>query len=83
MSRPVIGCDIGGVVRNLIDDSPIKDSITTLNQLNNRDYKVYFISKCKDSYRHNVQNWLLLNGLEHFQTFFCLNYDDKIEFIRF
>ena len=73
----IIGCDIGGVIRNQIDNTPIEDSIDTLKELSETS-KIIFISKCKEAYLTSSQEWLKSNGLDSFQTFYCPDYKDKI-----
>ncbi len=73
----IIGCDIGGVIRNQIDNTPIEDSIDTLKKLSETS-KIIFISKCKEAYLTSSQEWLKSHGLDSFQTFYCPDYKDKI-----
>ena len=53
----IIGCDIGGVIRNQIDNTPIGDSINTLKELSETS-KIIFISKCKEAYLTSSKEWL-------------------------
>ena len=77
-NKKVIGCDIGGVIRNLVDFSPIKEAIETILELS-KEYEIIFISKCKDSYKANSKTWMKENGLGEFKLIFCLEYSEKVE----
>lgn len=76
-NRIIIGCDIGGVVKNQSNDLPIFNAIESLKKLE-ENYKIIFISKCKDSYRLKTQEWLKKYQLDKFDTFYCLDCKDKI-----
>ena len=72
----IIGCDIGGVIRNMVNDQPIDNGIETLYKLSINN-KIIFISKCKEAYKEKVTLWLKKYKLDHFPIFFCESYDDK------
>jgi hypothetical protein len=83
MNKITIGCDIGGVVKNQMTELPIDYAITSLKELSeNEDYKIIFISKCKDSYKIKSEEWLKSNGLENIQAFYCLENKEKIQIAR-
>lgn len=78
MANQVIGCDIGGVVRNYQNSSPINKSVEILTELS-KNYEINFISKCKDSYKESSEKWLKENGLDKFKRHYCLEYADKVQ----
>ncbi len=57
MDKLVIGCDIGGVVRNVQNSLPINNSIEILTKLS-KNYVIIFISKCKETYKASSEKWL-------------------------
>jgi hypothetical protein len=75
----IIGCDIGGVVRDNYD-KPINHSIETLREisLNDQKYKLIFISKCKDHQRILANKWLKMESMDHVPIFFCYDYKEKL-----
>lgn len=77
----VIGCDIGGVVRNLQEDKPFPDSIEILEELS-KNYKIIFISKCKQNFKKSSENFLKTNGLDKYPVFYCQEYYEKIEIAK-
>ncbi len=72
----IIGCDIGGVVKEMISDSPIINSIETIKKLEDQGHQIIFISKCKDNFRIVLSQWLKSNNLNN-QVFFCNEYSEK------
>ena len=83
MNKLTIGCDIGGVVKNQMTELPIDYAIDSLKELSkNENYKVIFISKCKESYQLKSKGWLKSDGLDHIQAFYCLENNDKIHIAR-
>jgi len=82
MEKLVIGCDIGGVIRDLVSEEPIEEGVLTLKDLHASNYKIVFISKCKESYAAKSKNWLSSQGLDQFLVFFCLDYEGKSEIAR-
>ena len=83
MNKLIIGCDIGGVVKNQMTEMPIDNAVDSVKELNeSSNFKVIFISKCKDSYRIKSTEWLKLHGLDHIQPFYCLENKDKIGIAR-
>jgi uncharacterized HAD superfamily protein len=77
-----IGCDIGGVVKNLTSDEPIWDAIETLTRLKEEGHEIVFISKCGASYATHTVEWLALHGLSSFEIVFCDGYAGKVELAR-
>ncbi|CAF2144951.1 unnamed protein product, partial [Rotaria magnacalcarata] len=76
----VIACDIGGVIKNQVNDEPIEGAIKSVIQLSeNTSNIVIFISKCKDSYKQKSNAWLATYNLSHIRTHYCLEYDDKVK----
>lgn len=76
----VIACDIGGVIKNQVNDQPIEnavESIITLSQ--NSLNRIIFISKCKESYQQKSGTWLEKYNLSHIKAYYCLEYDEKIK----
>lgn len=73
-----IGCDIGGVVKNLADDEPVPDAVGTLGQLLLDGHTVVFVSKCGDNYRERITEWLGTVGLDRIPVHFCRDYADKV-----
>ena len=79
-SITVIACDIGGVVRNQLNDEPFENAIESVIKLSeDTSSQFIFISRCKDSYKEKSNNWLKNYNLSHINTYYCLEYDDKIE----
>ena len=72
----IIGCDIGGVVKEMISNDPIYNSIETIKKLEELGHKIIFISKCKDNFRQVLTQWLSDNNLPN-QVFFCNEYSEK------
>jgi hypothetical protein len=72
----IIACDIGGVMRNMINDEPIDGSIEGIKLLS-LEHKVIFISKCKDSYKQKMNDWLKKYELSHIPIYFCESYGEK------
>ena len=72
----IIGCDIGGVVKEMTSDEPISNSIQTIKKLESLGHQVIFISKCKDNFRLVLTQWLKSNSLNN-QVFFCNEYSEK------
>ena len=72
----IIGCDIGGVVKEMTSDNPIPNSIDTIKKLETLGNQVIFISKCKDNFRIVLTQWLKTNNLNN-QVFFCNEYSEK------
>jgi hypothetical protein len=72
----IVGCDIGGVVKSMISDEPIENAIESIKELENRDFKIVFISKCNDNYRNIITEWLNDKKLNN-DVYFCKDYSDK------
>ncbi|AYV75186.1 MAG: hypothetical protein Terrestrivirus1_60 [Terrestrivirus sp.] len=72
----MIACDIGGVMRNMINDEPIDGSIEGIKKIASL-YKVIFISKCKDSYKEKMTQWLKKYDLHNIPIYFCESYGEK------
>ncbi len=72
----IIGCDIGGVVKEMTSDSSISNSIETIKKLESFGHQIIFISKCKDNFRLVLSEWLKSNSLKN-QVFFCNEYAEK------
>ncbi len=72
----IIGCDIGGVVKEMTSDNPIINSIETIKKLEDQGHQIIFISKCKDNFRIVLSQWLKSNNLNN-QVFFCNEYSEK------
>lgn len=77
-----IGCDIGGVVKNLNDDTPITDAIETILRLHKAGHMIKFISKCGSSYAALTVDWLAKHGLSEFEIQFCESYSGKVNLAR-
>jgi uncharacterized HAD superfamily protein len=78
MNKITIGCDIGGVIRNSIDSTPINQAIDSIFELS-KNYEIIFISKCKDAYQLNCRNWMKENGLGGFKIIFCYEPSEKVK----
>lgn len=77
-----IGCDIGGVVKSLVDDLPVPEAIESLHRLRESGYETVFISKCGASYAAKTIEWLANYGLDQFSIEFCVDYAGKVELAR-
>lgn len=77
MDKIIIGCDIGGVMRDLLTEEPIIDAIESLENLSKKNYKIIFISKCKEAYKIRSTDWLKSQNLDHFEVYYCLDYSGK------
>ena len=75
--KKVIGCDIGGVLKNMIDRSVYLNAVETLSNLS-KQFEIIFISKCKESYKKSNDEWLKDNSLSEYKIFYCEKYGDKI-----
>jgi uncharacterized HAD superfamily protein len=81
-ARPitVIACDIGGVVKNHVNDEPIEDAIESVIKLSeDTSNQVIFISRCKDSYKEKSNNWLQKYNLSRIKAYYCLEYNEKVQ----
>ncbi len=78
----IIGCDIGGVIKNLISNQPIPLAIDTLHQLMLNDHQIILISKCGHNYQTSTIQWLKDYQLDHIPVIFCLSYEDKVEIAK-
>lgn len=76
MTKKIIGCDIGGVLRDTITEEVIEGAIESINILS-KDYEIVLISKCKDSYKEKSIDWLKKNNLSHLRTCYCETYEEK------
>lgn len=74
----VIGCDIGGVVRNNVTGEPILNSRRAIRAVVKAGHQVVFISKCKENYAERSRQWLLENKLDEYPLHFCLDYAEKV-----
>ncbi len=74
----IIGCDIGGVIKNLINDEPIENAIESLFQLRDAGHTIIFISKCGASYAEHTMEWLKIHKLDEFKIVFCEDYAGKV-----
>lgn len=76
----IIGCDIGGVIKDRQTDQPIEGAIETLKEIlsNEQKYKLIFISKCKDHQRIKSNEWLKSENMEHVPVFYCYEYKEKL-----
>ena len=72
-----IGCDIGGVIKDMGSDNEIPYAIETINELKNIGHEIIFISKCNNNYEIYLRNWLLKHNLNEFKVYFCLEYSNK------
>ena len=76
----VIACDIGGVIRNMVDDKPIENAVESVIKLaENSSNRLIIISRCKDSYKQRSKMWLEKHNLSHIPTYYCLEYGEKIK----
>ena len=73
-----IGCDIGGVIKEMTSDNPIKGSIETINQLLKEGHSIVLISKCSETFRKQIDAWLKQYGLDHIEVKYCKEYSEKI-----
>ena len=72
-----IGCDIGGVIRNTVDDGrPIAGAIEGVRELHKRS-QVVFISKCGPTFRKAVLEFLKAHGLDDIPIQFCDDDNEK------
>ena len=81
-ARPitVIACDIGGVIKDQVTDTPIENAVEGLIQLSKDPTNtVIFISKCKESYQRKSSLWLEEHHLSHLRAYYCLEYDEKVK----
>lgn len=72
----IIGCDIGGVVKQMTTDEPVDASIDTIRRLEENGHQVIFISKCGVNYRKTICDWLEKHGLKN-KIYFCDEYSEK------
>ncbi|CAF0952604.1 unnamed protein product [Didymodactylos carnosus] len=76
----VIACDIGGVLRNQQNDEPIENALDSIRKLSeNKSIRIILISKCKERYAEKSNTWLKTNNLSHIETYFCLEYEEKVK----
>lgn len=71
-----IGCDIGGVVKEMTSDLPIQFSLENIKKLEELGHQIFFISKCKEQFQKTILNWLKQNKLEN-KIYFCREYSEK------
>lgn len=72
----IIGCDIGGVVKEMTSDQPIENALETMKELELNGHRIIFISKCKENFRKVITEWLQKNNLTN-QIYFCNEYSEK------
>ncbi len=72
----IIGCDIGGVVKEMNYDNSIKNSIESIKLLEEKGYKIIFISKCGENFQKSIIEWLKQNQLNN-KIYFCKEYSQK------
>ncbi len=72
----IIGCDIGGVVKDMLSNEAIIDSIKSIKEFETFGHEVIFISKCKDGFRQIIKKWLKDNDLNN-SIYFCNEYSEK------
>ncbi|AYV82539.1 MAG: hypothetical protein Hyperionvirus1_118 [Hyperionvirus sp.] len=74
-----IGCDIGGVLKEMISDEPIVDALETIRKLVELKHQIILISKCKEGYRTYIQEWLKEHKLDNLEVYYCDEYGEKID----
>lgn len=74
----IIGCDIGGVVRDLQSGDVMEDAKESINEIIKIGHSIYFISKCKDAMEINIREWLKKEKLDNIPIFFCKEYGEKV-----
>jgi len=72
----LIACDIGGVVKEMINENVIPNSIETIKKLEKLGHIVIFVSKCKQNFRDILKVWLVNNDLQN-DVYFCNEYCEK------
>jgi hypothetical protein len=72
----IIGCDIGGVVKQMTSENPIFNSLETIDELEKLGHEIVFISKCKANFQNNILDWLKCNSLKN-KIYFCKEYSEK------
>ena len=77
-----IGCDIGGVIKQMTNDQPISGAIAGLNQLFQLGHSVILISKCKETYRNQIDDWLKSQNLTYIPVRYCGEYADKVNIAK-
>lgn len=78
----IIGCDIGGVVRDLLNGDPIDEAIDTIRLLQNKGHNIIFISKCKFTQAKQITDWLLSYKLNDIPIHFCLEHHQKVDIAK-
>jgi len=73
----VIGCDIGGVIRNVLENTPIPGAIEAIRRIA-EIHQIMFISKCKEHFKERSNDFLKKNNLDNFPVCYCDEYDGKI-----
>ncbi len=73
-----IAVDIGGVVKSMVDDTPIERAKEGIYKCMTAGHQVIFISKCAALYRVKLVEWLMKNGYPHNDVFFCDRPHDKL-----
>ena len=76
-ARLSIGCDIGGVVKEMNSNQPLPGALPALAHLQ-LHCDVVFVSKCSETYSRITREWLSENSLEHVPIFFCEDYEGKL-----
>jgi len=82
MTHKLIGCDIGGVVKDMTSNAPIEGALESLRSLQKLGFQIVFISKCKTSFRSVIKEWLLDQGLDKLPIHFCEEYADKAILVK-
>jgi uncharacterized HAD superfamily protein len=76
----VIACDIGGVIKETLNDEPIENAVESVIKLSeNTSNMIIFISKCKDSYKQKSNMWLEKHNLSYIRAYYCLEYGEKVK----
>ena len=72
-----IGCDIGGVVKEMTSEHAVEGALHSIRQLQSEGHQIVFISKCKHSFQVQLTEWLCAHHLQHYPVFFCNEYSEK------
>ena len=72
----IIGCDIGGVVKEMTSSNSIPNSIESIKILEEQGFNIIFISKCKKNFQKTILDWLEQNNLKN-PIYFCEEYFEK------
>eukprot|EP01118_Nematostelium_gracile_P002602 TRINITY_DN1283_c0_g1_i1.p1 TRINITY_DN1283_c0_g1~~TRINITY_DN1283_c0_g1_i1.p1 ORF type:complete len:155 (-),score=29.89 TRINITY_DN1283_c0_g1_i1:80-544(-) len=76
-----VGCDIGGVIRDMRTEEPIENAVDCVKRIA-FNCPFVFISKCKKDFQEKTNVFLKQIGLDSFTIIYCESGKDKVNLAR-